>query len=211
MKLYSIIHCLENIEAEDSAKNGCFDDNDAVIFHNIDTVLGHYAAKLNKTNPFTTWNGASDKGKLVGSTSDPWVDFYSTKVLKMKLGQTDEGEERYRGGMKMKRGHKIATCLLRWARHMQLDSVENDSFKRTSFPLDQSECDGLHFDHEARLREEWKAANLAAPQHNQYIYFVAEVMRLLASRWRECGTRLGSRQSPRRVGRPPNRLSSSGR
>ncbi|KAL7536225.1 hypothetical protein ACHAXR_009552 [Thalassiosira sp. AJA248-18] len=213
MKLYGIIHCLEVTGS--TTVNERLDDNDAAIFHNVDVVLGHYAPKSNRINPFTSWNGASDKGKISmdcnGPSPDPWVVFYLTNIRKMKLEQTDEGQV-YRGGIKMKRGHKIASCLLRWARNMQLGSVKNESDNRADFPFNNSHCNGLHFDHEQKLLEESKAARAISPQHNQYIYFVSEVMRLMAARWREHGARASSVRegSPKRRGRPLKSVSSSG-
>jgi len=138
-----------------------FDDTDAIIVHNIDAVFGHYASKLNRINPFSSWNGAGDKGNV---------------SIKMKKVLTDKGLV-YHGGIKMKRGHKIAACLLKWARNMQL------SHERMYEP--HGNC--LRFDHEQKLCNEI---------NSHYIYFVSEVMRLMAARWRECSV-------SKRRGRPP--------
>lgn len=209
-RLYYIIHCLDDTET--TTLRDKFDDNDASIFHNLDVVLGHYAPKLNRINPFTSWNGAGDKGNIskdCNGDSGPWVDFYLTKILKMKAVQTDEGQV-YRGGIKMKRGHKITASLLTWARNMQLGSVDNDSDERASFPFDNSLGKGLNFDHEQSLCVETKAADTTyPPQHEQYIYVVSEVMRLMAARWRECGAK-ASGAPRRRTQRSTSSRSSSG-
>ena len=212
-KLYCLIHCLDDTGS--TTLNDRFDDNDAAIFHNVDVVLGHYAPKGNRINPFSSWTGAGDKGNISkdcnGSSSNPlFFEFYLTKILKMKPVQTDEGQV-YRGGIKMKRGHKIAACLLKWARNMQLGSVNNESDKRATFPFENPHDNGLRFDHEQKLCDEPKTAGAISPQHSQYIYFVSEVMRLMAARWRECGAKATARQgTPKRRGRPPKRPSSSG-
>ena len=191
-KLYGIIQCLESIGSTttDDTDSTTLDDDDqfaasdATIFHNIDVVLGHYSPKLNRVNPFTSWNGAGDKGSIskdVRESSNSWVDYYLTTILRAKSVQTGEGVV-YRGGSKMKRGHKIAASLLKSARRMQL-SVDNDSEARAFFPFDDSDY-GLNFDHEQKLSNDRKlAASTSHPQHqSKYIYFVAEVMRLMAAR-----------------------------
>ena len=188
-KLYSIIQCLESITTDDTDSTTLDDDDqfaasDATIFHNIDVVLVHYSPKLNRVNPFTSWNGAGDKGSIskdVRGSSNSWVDYYLTTILRAKSVQTGEGVV-YRGCSKMKRGHKIAASLLKSARRMQL-SVDNDSEARAFFPFDDSDY-GLDFDHEQKLSNNRKlAASTSLPQHQtKYIYFVAEVMRLMAAR-----------------------------
>jgi len=209
-KLYSIIHCLD--KSESTPLNGQFDDSDAAIFHNIDVVLSHYAPKNNRINPFSSWPGAGDKGNISKDcnrlSSNPLVDYYLTRILKMKPVQTDEGQI-YRGGSKMKRGHKIASCLLRWAQIMQLESVIPESDDRASFKFDNSQGNSLNFDHERQLFDDRKAADDApSSQHNQYTYFVSEVMRLMAARWREHGAKAAGRgasrqgATPRKRGRP---------
>lgn len=195
-KLYSIIQCLENTAGstttdDDTGSPTLNDDDqfaasDATIFHNIDVVLGHYSPKLNRVNPFTSWNGAGDKGSIskdVSESSTSWADYYLTTILRAKSVQTGEGVV-YRGGSKIKRGHKIAASLLKSARRMQLDSVDNNSEARAIFPFD--DCDyGLNFDHEQSLSNNRKklVASTSHPQHRtKYKYFVAEVMRLMAAR-----------------------------
>jgi hypothetical protein len=187
-KLYDIIHCLDDVGLVQQTVQ--LDDNDAAILHSLYVVLGHYAPKLNRINPFSSWSGAGDKGNIIkgyGSCSDPWVDFYLTTILKVEVLETDEGRV-YRGGIKMKRGHKITACLLRWARNMQL-SVKNEFDKRDRFPINDSHDGGLTFDHEQKLNELKETAVGMVPHHQRYIYFVTEVMRLMAARWRECGVR----------------------
>lgn len=61
----------------------------------------------------------------------------------------------------MKRGHKITSSLLRWARSMQ-----------------------TNYDYEASS----SYGNITSSEF-QYIYFVSEVMRLMAARFREAGSR----------------------
>jgi hypothetical protein len=188
-KLYAMIHCLDDVGLVHPTVQ--LDDHDAAILHSLDVVLGHYAPKLSRINPFSSWSGAGDKGNIIkdyGSCSDPWVDFYLTTILKAEAVQTDEGRV-YRGGIKMKRGHKIAACLLRWARNMQL-SFNNGFYKRASFPVNDSRDRGLTFDHEQKLNElPGTAVTILPHQERQYIYFVSEVMRLMAARWRECDLR----------------------
>mmetsp|Transcript_39375 Transcript_39375/g.82328 ORF Transcript_39375/g.82328 Transcript_39375/m.82328 type:complete len:264 (-) Transcript_39375:167-958(-) len=217
-KLYCITHCLDDTGSMSLIDR--FDDNDATIFHNVDVVLGHYAPQQNRINPFSSWSGAGDKGNISKdcsntSSADPsFLEFYLTKILKMKPEQTGEGQV-YRGGTRMKRGHKIASSLLKWARYMQLSSVNNESDKRANFPVDNCHGMGLRFDHEQTLYDEPKTTDSVSPQNCQYIYFVSEVMRLLAARWRECGAKKTiARQStqrgtPKRRGRPPKSLAGS--
>jgi len=209
-KIYSMIHCLNDNEL--STLNESFDDNDSVILHSVDVVLGHYAPKSNRINPFSSWTGAGDKGKISKddrrSGSDPlFFDFYFTKILQMKSVQTDEGQV-YEGGIRMKRGHKIAACLLKWARNMQLDSDINKVASRAIFPLGNSEFGGLSFDHEQKLRSEFNVTDAQSPQNSQYIFFVSEVMRLMAARWRECGAKATKQCVYKKRGRPPKRLPS---
>ena len=125
----------------------------------------------------------------------------------MKPMETEDGQV-YRGGNRMKRGHKIAASLLKWARNMQLGPTNSD--KKADFSVGDSQDMGLRFDHEQNLGGGCNSDGANPPQHCQYIYFVSEVMRLLAARWRECGARkTTTRQStPRRRGRPPKRVPS---
>ncbi|KAL7546967.1 hypothetical protein ACHAWF_010290 [Thalassiosira exigua] len=209
-KLYSIVRCLG--DKEHPASTDELNENDVAIFHNIDVMLGHYAPKSNRINPFTTWSGAGDKGNIskdfLGPNAEPWADFYLTTILKMKAEPSEDGRS-WQGGVKIKRGHKIASCLLKWARIMQIGATDHRLDKCRAFPCDNSRGGGLRFDHEHKLYDEVETANGATPQHCRHIYFVSEVMRLLAARWRECGARSGARQAlPRRRGRPTSRLQS---
>ena len=74
----------------------------------------------------------------------------------------------------MKRGHKMTACLLKWASAMQL----SPHFERTT----EDSRNTLDFDHENKLH--WQAQD-RRPLGNSYCYFVAEVMRLIAAKWRE--------------------------
>ena len=204
-KLYAIIHCLDDVGLVHPTVQ--LDDHDGAILHSLDVVLGHYAPKLNRINPFSSWSGAGDKGNIIkeyGSCSDPWVDFYLTTILKVEAVRTDEGRV-YRGGIKMKRGHKIASCLLRWARNMQL-SFNNGFSKRARFPVNDSDDNGLTFDHEQKLTEFPGTAATIVP--HQYIYFVSEVMRLMAARWRECDLKpaVGKVSTSKKRGRATTRM-----
>ncbi len=186
-KLYDIIHCFDDAGLFHQSIQ--LDGNDAAILHSLDAVLGHYAPNPNRINPFSSWSGACDKGNIIkeyGSCSDPWVDFYLTKILKVDAVQTDEGRV-YKGGAKMKRGHKIAACLLRWARNMQL-SFHNEFDKRDRYPVINSRDCAMSFDHEQKLIDlPGTSAARVSNQEIHYIYFVSEVMRLMVARWRECG------------------------
>ena len=158
-KLYTLIQCLDEPADDSAALKAQLIDCDAMLLHCIEVVLATYCTKLNKVNPFTSWSGAGDKGKqfINDGTTNTWVDYYSQTVLKMKPQTNGSG---WRGGSKMKRGHKITSSLLRWARFMQINSV----YETSSF---------------------------------QYIYFVSEVMRLMAARWRESGSRATRPSTPR--------------
>lgn len=130
-----------------------------MVLHCLDVVLATYCSKLNKVNPFTSWSGAGDKGKeFINDGTTSWLDYYSQTILKMKPQSNGSG---WRGGSKMKRGHKITSSLLRWARSMQ-----------------------TNYDYEASS----SYGNITSSEF-QYIYFVSEVMRLMAARFREAGSR----------------------
>jgi hypothetical protein len=109
-----------------------------------------------------------------------------TEVLHMNCEDVN-GKRVYKGGAKMKRGQKIASCLLKWARRMQLQP----HFESVSIHSSRNEG-GVVFDMEPNMQK-------ATTIQNGYIFVVAEVMRLLAVRWKETG---GTRQ---RVRRSPNR------
>ena len=202
-KLYEIIHCLEGTESEiDTLSGDCrFDDIDAVISHKVDAVFSHYASKQKKINPFTSWSGAADKGKNIevkieeadqkSSTSShddaqfSWAHYYLTEVLHMNYEEVD-GRKVYKGGDKMKRGQKIAACLLKWARRMQLRPDFESVISHNAW----SEGD-LNFDKETTIQKN-------ATIKNGHIFVVAEVMRLLAARWKETGEISSRQRSPKR-------------
>lgn len=185
--LYEMIHCLGDVVGLIPQKFQLH-ENDAAILHSLDAVLHHYASKSDRINPFSSWSGAGDKGNIIkdyGLCSDPWIDYYLTTILKVESLQTDK-ERAYRGGVKMKQGHKIAACLLRWSRNMQISSVHNKIDKLARFSVNDSRGSGFPFDHEQRQNELSITLVKKSPlQEREYIYFVAEVMRLLAARWRE--------------------------
>lgn len=137
-----------------------------MVLHCLDVVLATYCSKLNKVNPFTSWSGAGDKGKeFINDGTTTWLDYYSQTILKMKPQSNGSG---WRGGSKMKRGHKITSSLLRWARSIQINYVYETSSSSGNMSNDF-----------------------------QYIYFVSEVMRLMAARWRESGSRATRMSTPR--------------
>ncbi|KAL9184182.1 hypothetical protein ACHAXT_002268 [Thalassiosira profunda] len=157
-RLYKLIHCLEAEQPESATQSEepLVEHTDAAVFHNVDALLSHYAPKLNKINPFATWSGAGDKGKeLNGSTSEPWAEYYLTNVLRMKPVDT-EGRV-LKGGSKIKRGHKIGSSLLKWARNMQLGSSRRDTFAFAN-----SDGNGMVFDHEQTLCDEALAGGSSA-------------------------------------------------
>ena len=204
--LYEMIHGLDDVVGLIPQKFQLH-ENDAAILHSLDAVLHHYASKSDRINPFSSWRGAGDKGNIIkdyGLCSDPWLDYYLTTILKVESLQTDEGRA-YRGGVKMKRGHKIAACLLRWTRNMQLSDY-NEIDKLARFSAKDSRGSGIQFDHEQRQNElSITLVKKSTLQDRDYIYFVAEVMRLLAARWRESGTALPHQikeGGPKKRGRP---------
>ncbi|KAL7498376.1 hypothetical protein ACHAWT_006335 [Skeletonema menzelii] len=188
-RLYEIIHSLESESKQDTSSDEMsFNDIDAVISHKVDAVLSHYySSKQKKVNPFKSWSGAGDKGKNIDTEKDEagvpplssttgaqcsWVHYYLTEVLRMSYDEV--GDRRvYRGGSKMQRGQKIAACLLKWARRMQL----RPDFEAVMSHKSCNEGD-LKFDSETSIQQ-------VAPIKNGYIFVVAEVMRLLAARWSE--------------------------
>jgi len=198
--LYEMIHSLEVAESESDNLSGeiQLDNIDAVISHKVDAMFSHYSSKQKKINPFKSWSGAGDKGKdvieakvegadgskmpLASSSNDP-AHYYMTEVLHMNCEDVN-GKRVYKGGAKMKRGQKIASCLLKWARRMQLQP----HFESVSIHSSRNEG-GLVFDMEPNMQT-------ATTIQNGYIFVVAEVMRLLAARWK--GTRQRVRRSPNR-------------
>jgi proteasome lid subunit RPN8/RPN11 len=190
-KLYEIIHSLEGTESENDTSSDemiIFDDIDAVISHKVDAVLSHYySSKQKNINPFKSWTGAGDKGRNIDvdatDTQLSWAHYYLTEVLHMGYDEV-ENKKVYKGGSRMKRGQKIAACLLKWARRMQL----RPDFEAVVSYNSYNEGD-LMFDGKTSTQH-------GIPIKNGYIFVVAEVMRLLASRWRET-TWISSRQRRR--------------
>lgn len=172
-RLYDMVHCLDDTES--TILDTSLDDHDAVIFHNIDALFGHYAPRFDKTDPFSSWRGAGEKGDMsrdfYGSSYPKWLVYYLTKVLKMEPVETEAGII-YKGGVKMKRGHKVASCLLKWARTMQLGSSKDQGLAEAYHGSE------LLFDHEQMLRTKPERADATSfPRHNQHTYFVSEVVR----------------------------------
>lgn len=207
-KIYDMIHCLEDNESYIIDNQVVFNESDAIVFHNVDAVLSHYASQSKRISPFATWSGAGDKGNIskdssAGSLSASdddafWRDFYLTNVLQMERVKTNGGKV-YQGGIKMRRGHKMAACLLKWARHMQLNSVRCEI---AGFDVDSCRRDiSLTFDHEREMCGELHMGETKEPRLNAHVYFVAEVMRLLAARWREAKSMPSAASPKRRVGR----------
>jgi len=133
-------------------------EDDAVLVHMMDTVLSHYAKSSQKIDPFQSWGGAPDNGSqdiAIKGTKNGWQAYYAKNVMQSEKGG-------------MKRGHKIASCLLEWANHMYLNDrdrwIRNKSTECT-LGLDEG-SDSLQ-----RLPKD--------------VEFVSEIMRLLAARWRE--------------------------
>lgn len=148
------------------------DADDAIIIHTVDAILFHYAHDSHKINPFSSWNGAGEKGLL--KTIDPlmttsgdkesypsWKTFYEREIIGLGQGQTGTSA----GAWKMKRGHKIACCMLGWARHLQIND-RNRWKDRNGFDKILDQC-------------------TYQPRPPNDVEFVSEIMRLLAARWRE--------------------------
>lgn len=184
-KLYDIILGIVQDCADEHVSGVALDSSDAAIAHNIDAIVSHYSTNRNKVSPFSSWGGALDKGNITkgncfGSLSDRnqlWREYYLANVLEMQRVEVD-GAVKYEGGAKkMKRGHKMAACLLKWAAAMQL-SLNYESLDRGN------EAEALLcFDHETKLNQhEQQPASIS---RNAHCYFVAEVMRLVAAKWRE--------------------------
>ena len=179
-KLYDVIHCAENSSSH-CQRNASFHDNDAAITHNVDAIISHYSTNPKKVSPFASWSGAGDKGNITRGNAlsslmnhSKWRDLYLTKVLGMQRVEVNGGAAYEGGARKMKRGHKMTACLLKWASAMQL----SPHFERTT----EDSRNTLDFDHENKLH--WQAQD-RRPLGNSYCYFVAEVMRLIAAKWRE--------------------------
>jgi len=143
-------------------------DDDAVLVHVVDVVLSHYALDAHKINPCESWTGAGrnismgktgNKNENVnnrsGSVESWWRSYYSMEIL----GSS-------KNSVRMKKGHKITSCLLSLARHMQLNERNRQGISNDidSFTEDQD------------------SNPLNLPKD---IEFVSEVMRLMVAHWRE--------------------------
>ena len=134
-------------------------DDDAIIVHAIDVVLNHYSKDVRKINPFESWSGAWNLSVGIGKSSNQdtwWRSYYQTEVL----GST-------RNNVKMNKGQKITTCLLYWAKHMQLN--ERKRWGRNI------EVNGVGSGNPVELPND--------------IEFVSEIMRLFVARWYEASTK----------------------
>ncbi|KAL7519948.1 hypothetical protein ACHAWX_004702 [Stephanocyclus meneghinianus] len=183
-RLYDIVHCIEEKSCDDLPLKTAFNNSDAILSHNVDVLISHYLSKSKKLSPFSSWNGSGDKGnifKCFGSfpsdDDNQWRDLYFTKILQMQRVETN-GDVTYQGGTKMRRGHKVAACLLKWASYMQLS--------RNFCPraIDPDDNNTFSFDHEKEMQLRKTQAKSGSSQNAHY-YFVAEVMRLIAATWRE--------------------------
>jgi hypothetical protein len=141
-------------------------------------------SKSKKLSPFSSWNGSGDKGNISkgfgpfpSDDDDRWRDLYFTKILQMQRVEAN-GDVTYQGGTKMRRGHKMAACLLKWASCMQLSPNFGPS------AIDPDDDNTLSFDHEKELQLQRTQAK-SDSSRNVHYYFVAEVMRLIAATWRE--------------------------
>ena len=155
-----------------------------MLVHSVDVLLSHYAVRSNRISPYASWPGAGDKGQVSPEpSSTESIKYYLRQVLQMEPVLLD-GATKYQGGIKMRRGHKIASCILSWARQMHLNQNLDVQF----------EPSGLNFDHERKHNT----------SRRPDVYLVAEIMRLVAFRWKETSksdkvTDSLIRQSPRSV------------
>jgi hypothetical protein len=154
--------------------------DDAVLIHTIDVVLSHYSADSHRIDPFGTWTGSGDKGqvdskafrsslKAAGAIEEEGKEEKPSDLeryyLEVIMGISQSSGDTASG--KMRRGHKICACLLRWSRSLQLLPYQWSEVGHCS---DNKPA----WDHEATTQ-------LRKP----HIFFVAEIMRLMAARWRE--------------------------
>ena len=167
--------------------------DDAVLVHAIDVILSHYSTDSQRIDPFGLWNGSVDKGQVdsksfreffredeANGVSSDLQRHYLETILGFSPGHGVDSI-----GGKMRRGHKICICLLKWARSMQLLPYQ---WSETGSSIDAKTT----WDHEPPI-----------PTRKPHIFFVAEVMRLLAARWREAdATGLSGRRKRRIRHRP---------
>jgi len=177
------LQCLTGSDSSSEFTPLKLDGSDCMLIHSVDVLLSHYAVRSNRISPYASWPGAGDKGQVSPEPSPTEsIEYYLRQVLQMKPVLLD-GAIKYQGGIKMRRGHKIASCILNWARQMHLNQNLDVQFES-----------GLNFDHEQKQ-------NIS---RRPYVYLVAEIMRLMAFRWKETA-KSGKvsdspiRQSPRSV------------
>lgn len=154
-----------------------FADDDAVLVHSIDAVMSHYATDARRINLFESWSCAGDNGIDVNNGSDStvtlesndaptaaswWKNYYSSEVIGSKKSDSSHNG-------KMKRGHKITACLLRWAANMQLNNIHRQKYR----------C----FDGTKKAVLDHDNDEIYMPASD--VQFVSEIMRLLAARWRD--------------------------
>jgi len=168
--------------------------DDAVLAHAIDVILSHYSTDSQRIDPFSIWNGSGDKSQVepksfqgpfhaCGETTGVRNDlerYYLEVVLGMPRGNFTSA------GGQMRRGHKICACLLKWARRMQLLSYQ---WSEIGCAI---ECESA-WDHEATIS-----------LRKSHIFFVAEIMRLMAARWREADEAGLSGRRKRRIRHRPS-------
>ena len=172
---------LNEQQQQQHESNMYFLDDDAVFVHTIDAVLTHYANDSHKVNPFETWRGAGDKGVVgkdtPGANDDSndcnvenkvwWKSYYCKEIMGIISDSTSKGSHGTSGkDWKMKRGHKLASCLLSWAKNMQIN-------RRVDFNAVKN----------LKLLPIPDLSRIERPRPE--IEFVAEIMRLLAARWME--------------------------
>ena len=154
-----------------------FADDDAVLVHSIDAVMSHYATDARRINLFESWSCAGNNGIDVNNGSDStvtlesndaptaaswWKNYYSSEVIGSKKSDSSHNG-------KMKRGHKITACLLRWAANMQLNNIHRQRYR----------C----FDGTKKVVLDHDNDEIYMPASD--VQFVSEIMRLLAARWRD--------------------------
>ena len=158
----------------DGSPRDLFQD-DAVLIHTIDVVLSHYSADSHRIDPFGIWTGSGDKGQVDSKAFRAIEEEEKEKepsdleryYLEMIMGLSQSSGDTASSG-KLRRGHKICLCLLRWSRRLQL------------FPYQWSEV-GHWSDNKSAWDHEVTTQQLRQP----HIFFVTEIMRLMAARWRE--------------------------
>jgi hypothetical protein len=192
-----IIHCAGQDSASTSPLKMAFGDSDAVVAHNVDAIISHYSVNNKKVSPFSSWSGAGDKGNIVKGSGSlaavddderKWRDFYLTTILEMQRIEVN-GLITYHGGTKkMKRGHKLSACLLKWAAAMQL-CPKSEHTAHVSYGCDES----FGIDHEKALQQRTPHTS---HMFNTHYYFVAEIMRLVAAKWRENSGKASSSSTP---------------